>query len=82
MSWVGPPRHIPVFRQRVASSRQPHRHWFLPFLKESQEWLEETDSDEDSEEAEGAEGGGEETRMRTRTRRRRAARRGGVSAGG
>uniref|UniRef100_A0A8C6D9F8 Kelch domain containing 4 n=1 Tax=Moschus moschiferus TaxID=68415 RepID=A0A8C6D9F8_MOSMO len=27
---------------------------------ESQEWLEETDSDEDSEEAEGAEGGGEE----------------------
>ena len=28
--------------------------------QESQEWLEETDSDEDSEEAEGAEGGGED----------------------
>lgn len=31
----------------------------LLLLKESQEWLEETDSEEDSDEAKGAEGGGE-----------------------
>ena len=56
----GPCTHVPVFRQTVASSGQPCGHWFSPLLIESQEWLEETDSDEDSEETEGAEGGGDE----------------------
>lgn len=72
MCWGrGPRTHIRVSRQKVGSWGRPRLAcsfpgalvvltlWFLLLLKESQEWLEETDSEEDSDEVKGAEGGGE-----------------------